>query len=196
MMRRAIVVLLAAVTSAALAAGSGTVKGTITIGAEPAADAVVLVDVPEPAPVGTPGRATMDQRNEAFVPRVLVVRTGTTVDFPNHDAVLHNVSSASRAKPFDLGMFPRGETRSVTFDTPGVVEIRCHVHPRMSAFIVVHSGPSAAVTDARGSYTIADVPPGSYGVRVWHESTGERPATVTVRENVVQPLDVRLEPRR
>jgi hypothetical protein len=124
------------------------------------------------------------------------VTVGTTVDFPNGDPVLHNVSSASPAKRFDLGMYPQGEARSVTFDSPGVVEIRCNVHPRMSAFVVVHTAPWLAVTDARGGYVIAGVPPGSYGVRVWHESLGERPATITVREDVVQPLDVRLEPRR
>jgi hypothetical protein len=127
---------------------------------------------------------------------VLAVAAGTTVDFPNEDAALHNVVSSSPAKRFDLGMYPQGETKSVTFENPGVVELRCHVHPAMSAFVVVHSGPYAAVTDARGGYTIAGVPAGHYPVRVWHETLAERETTVDVTAGGVQALDLRLEPRR
>jgi plastocyanin len=173
--------------------GTGTVKGTITTAAGPRADAVVLIDAPPaPPPPGAP-HATMDQRKETFVPHVLAVAAGTTVDFPNHDSVLHNVSAASPAKTFDLGMYPAGTVRSVTFDRPGVVAIRCNVHPRMSAWVVVHTNPWSAVTDARGRFTIAGVPPGTYPVRVWHEDLGERAATVTVHQDAVQALDMRLE---
>jgi plastocyanin len=190
------VLLVGAMAGVTPAAGTGTIKGTVTTADGPAGDAVVLVDAPpSPAPPGAP-HAVMDQRNEAFVPHVLAIAVGTTVDFPNSDPVLHNVSSASPAKQFDLGMFPPGTVRSVTFDRPGVVAIRCNVHPRMSAFVVVHSSPWVAVTDARGRYTIGGVPAGTYAVRVWHDAFDERPATVTVREEVVQPLDVRLERRR
>lgn len=193
-MRRALAALLvAAMTGTASPADTGTIKGTVTTAAGATADAVVLVDAPSSAmPAGAP-HAAMDQRNETFVPHVLAVAAGTTVDFHNGDPALHNVTSASPAKVFDLGMFARGETRSVAFDRPGVVAIRCNVHPRMSAFIVVHSNPWIAVTDARGRYTIGGVPAGTYPVRVWHEAFGERPSTVTVRADVVQPLDVRLE---
>jgi plastocyanin len=160
------------------------------------AGAVVLIDAPAAAAAPGAPHAVMDQRHETFVPHVLAVVAGTTVDFPNGDPVLHNVSSASPAKPFDLGMYPEGEVRSVTFDKPGVVAIRCNVHPRMSAFVVVHANPWAAVTDEHGGYVITGAPPGSYPVRVWHESFDERATAVTVREDVVQPLDVRLEHRR
>jgi plastocyanin len=194
MTRMAIAAMFVTAMSGMAAAGTGKVKGTVTSAAGPATDAVVLVDAPPAA--GGAAHAVMDQRNETFVPHVLAVAAGTTVDFPNSDSILHNVSSASPAKPFDLGMYPHGEVRSVTFDKPGVVEIRCNVHPRMSAFVVVHSNPWAAVTDGRGSYTITGVPAGTYTVRVWHESFAERAATVTVREDGVQPLDVRLERRR
>lgn len=185
-----------ALTGTASPADTGTIKGTVTTAAGPAADAVVLVDAPPSAvPAGTP-HAAMDQRNETFVPHVLAIAAGTTVDFHNGEPALHNVTSASPAKVFDLGMFAQGEARSVTFDRPGVVAIRCNVHPRMSAFVVVHSNPWIAVTDARGRYTIGGVPAGTYPVRVWHEGFGERPTTVTVRADVVQPLDVQLERRR
>jgi plastocyanin len=154
-----------------------------------------MVDTPpEPAAAGAP-HAVVDQRGERFVPHVLAVVAGTTVDFPNHDPVLHNVSSASPAKRFDLGMYGEGEVRSVTFDAPGVVAIRCNVHPAMSAFVVVHASPHVSVTDARGAYTIPGVPAGTHPVRVWHETLGERQTAVTLREGQVQPLDVRLEHR-
>jgi hypothetical protein len=126
----------------------------------------------------------------------VVVPIGTTVDFANHDEVLHNVSSSSPAKRFDLGMYAGGETRSVSFDEPGVVAVRCNVHPRMEAFVVVHENALAAVTDARGSYTVVGVPPGRHEVRVWQERGPERRVPVEVRAGEVQALDVRLEQAR
>jgi plastocyanin len=140
--------------------------------------------------------AVMDQRRDTFVPRVLAIPTGTTVDFPNSDPRLHNVFSTSAAKKFDLGMYDQGESKSVTFDVPGVVPVRCNVHPKMEGFVIVHANPYVAVTDARGSYTITGVPSGSYQVRVWHESLAEKRVPVVVREGQVQALDVRLEERR
>jgi plastocyanin len=190
---------IAVVAAASLVhAEPGTLKGTITTGSPPTplAGAVVLVDGPR-APAAPDARhAVVDQRREEFVPHVLAVPVGTTVDFPNHDPVLHNVSSSSPAKRFDLGMYGEGETRSVRFDTPGVVAIRCNVHPRMEAFVVVHDNALAAVTDARGTYTIVDVPAGSHEVRVWHERGAERRVPVTVAAGEVQALDVRLDRTR
>jgi plastocyanin len=191
-----VLLLLASVSAAA---GGGTVKGTVASegpGAAPLADAVVVIEGPSvPAPAGAP-HVVVDQRDQSFVPHVVAVATGTTVDFPNHDPMLHNVFSASPAKKFDLGMYDRGETRSVTFETPGVVRIGCNVHPKMEAFVVVHTNPYVAVTDAHGVYTIRDVPAGTYQLRVWHEGRAERQLPVTVRDGAVAPLDVRFEPAR
>ena len=179
------------------AAETGTVKGTISAAAGPVADAVVLmIDTPAQTAAADAPHAVIRQKDLKFSPHVLAVAAGTTVDFPNEDATLHNVVSSSPAQRFDLGMYPQGETKSVTFENPGVVELRCHVHPAMSAFVVVHSGPYAAVTDARGGYTIAGVPAGHYPVRVWHETLAERATTVDVTAGGVQALDLRLEPRR
>jgi len=177
------------------AAEPGTVKGTISTASGPVADAVVLIDTPAQTVAPDAPHAVMRQRDMKFSPHVLAVAAGTTVDFPNDDTVLHNVVSSSPAKRFDLGMYRQGETKSVLFDQPGVVDIQCHAHPAMSAFVVVHSGPYAAVTDARGGYTIGGVPAGHYAVRVWHETLAERGATVDVTAGGVQALDVRLEPR-
>jgi plastocyanin len=178
-----------------VAAEPGTVKGTISGAAGPVADAVILIDTPAQPTAPDAPHAVIRQRDMKFSPHVLAVAAGTTVDFPNDDTVLHNVVSSSSAKRFDLGMYPQGETRSVTFDNAGVVEIECHAHPAMSAFVVVNSGPYVAVTDARGGYTIAGVPAGRHPVRVWHETLAERMTTVDVTAGGVQALDVRLEPR-
>ena len=178
------------------AADHGTLQGTVSTASGPVADAVVLLATPAQTIAPDAPHAVIRQRDMKFSPHVLVVAAGTTVDFPNEDAVLHNVVSSSPAKRFDLGMYPHGETKSVTFDNPGVVEIQCHVHPAMSAFVVVHSSPHAAVTDVRGNYTIGGVPAGHYPVRVWHETLAERVTTVEVPADGVQSLDLRLEPRR
>ena len=193
MIGRATVAMLLAVRVAA--AGSGAVKGTVSGPTGPVPDAVVLIEGPAlPAGAGA-AHVVIDQRNETFVPHVVAVAVGTTVDFPNHDPVLHNVFSTSSAKRFDVGMYGAGETRSVTFDTPGVVRVACNVHPKMEAFVVVHVNPYAAVTDAKGTYTVAGVPEGSYQLRVWDETLAERRLPVTVRSGQVEALDVRLAPQ-
>jgi plastocyanin len=176
--------------------GTGAIKGTITGGAAPGtpvANAAVLLMGPSIPTAADAAHAVMDQRRDSFVPRVLAIAAGTTVDFPNDDPRLHNVYSASAAKKFDLGMYGEGGHKSVTFDVPGVVAVRCNVHPKMEGYIVVHANPYVAVTDARGSYTITGVPAGSYTVRVWAERLTEKEVPVVVREGQVQPLDVRLE---
>jgi len=196
-MRRAWIAAWLLATAAGVGATeSGTVKGTVSAASGPVADAVVLIDTPAEAVVPGAPHAVIRQRDMKFSPHVLVVPAGTTVDFPNDDPVLHNVVSSAPAKHFDLGMYPQGETKSVTLDAPGVVAIRCNVHPDMSAFVVVHASPHTAVTDARGNYTIGGLPPGRYPVRVWHETLAERSTTVTVTAGGVQALDLRLEPRR
>jgi len=114
-------------------------------------------------------RATMDQHGEAFVPHVLAITVGTTVDFPNSDPVFHNVFSLSKTKPFDLGRYSRGKSKAIRFDRPGVVQVFCDIHSHMSAFILVFAHRYFAVTDPSGRYEIDRVPPGTYSVTVWHE---------------------------
>jgi plastocyanin len=184
---------------AAIAAAPGAVKGRVTSEgsrATPVANAVVTIDGPASPASPEALHAVMDQREGTFIPHVLAVVVGTTVDFPNHDRTLHNVFSGSSAKKFDLGMYGEGETRSVTFDKPGVVRIGCNAHPAMGAFVVVHSSPLVAVTDATGSYTIEGVPAGSHRLRVWHESLAEREAPVVVHEGQTEHLDMRLQSPR
>lgn len=137
-----------------------------------------------------PGRAVMDQRNETFVPRLLAVQTGTTVDFPNSDSTYHNVFSLSRARRFDLGRYAAGRTKSVRFDRPGVVRVFCDIHSHMSAFVVAFNHPYFRVTDADGRFRIDNVPPGAYTVVGWYEGEARTQRSVTVTAGAVADLEL------
>jgi len=124
----------------------------------------------------------LDQRNETFVPHVLAITTGTTVQFLNSDKTYHNVFSLSKPKRFDLGRYPTGSSKSVRFDRPGIVRVFCEIHSHMSAFILVFAHRHFAVTNARGEYRIDGLPPGTYTVAVWHPVLAAKPRTVRVPE--------------
>jgi len=138
------------------------------------------------------GHAVMDQRNETFVPHVLAITTGTTVDFPNSDRIYHNVFSLSKTARFDLGRYAVGHSRAVRFDHPGIVRVFCDIHSHMNAFILVFSHPFFAVTDADGRYRIDNVPPGTYGVIAWNEGVSSDAQTVTVPDGAAAELDFTL----
>lgn len=126
------------------------------------------------------GRASMDQRDQAFVPHVLAITVGTTVDFPNSDLTFHNVFSLSKTKSFDLGRYSRGKSKSVRFDRPGVVQVFCDIHSHMRAYILVFAHRYFAVTDRAGAFSIGRVPPGTYTLAVWHEGEVRDTRAVTV----------------
>jgi plastocyanin len=134
-------------------------------------------------------RATLDQRDEAFVPYVLPIRVGTTVDFPNRDKTYHNVFSLSRVKRFDLGRYAQGRSKSVRFDKPGVVRVFCDIHSHMSAFILVFAHRFFAATGPEGRYRIPGVPPGSYEVSVWTDGKVRETRAVRVQAGAVAELD-------
>jgi plastocyanin len=142
---------------------------------------------PEPAQ-----HAVMDQRNETFVPHLLAVMTGTTVDFPNSDRFYHNVFSLSKTKTFDLGRYAVGNTKSVRFDRPGIVRVFCDIHSHMNAFILVFSHPFFTVTDEEGRYHIENVPPGSYNAIAWNEGVSSEPKPLTVPDGGTTELDFAL----
>jgi plastocyanin len=127
-----------------------------------------------------PARATLDQRNERFVPHVVAVTVGSTVDFPNNDRTYHNVFSLSKTKRFDLGRYAAGHSKSVRFDRPGIVRVFCDIHSHMNAFILVFAHRYFAVTDAAGRYEIENVPPGTYTLSAWFDGGVRDQRTVTV----------------
>jgi plastocyanin len=137
-------------------------------------------------------RAVMDQRNETFVPHVLAIATGTTVDFPNSDKFYHNVFSLSKARAFDLGRYAAGNSRPVRFDRPGIVRVFCDIHSHMNAFILVFSHPFFGMTDREGRYRIENVPAGTYGVIAWNEGLSSEAKPITVPDGGVAELDFTL----
>lgn len=136
-----------------------------------------------------PQRARMDQRHETFLPNVLAVTVGTTVDFPNNDSTYHNVFSLSRARRFDLGRYAQGRSKSVRFDRPGIVRVFCDIHSHMSAFIIVFNHRYFATTDGEGRYRIDAIPPGTYTVVAWHDGSNRDTRTVTIPDAGAVELD-------
>jgi plastocyanin len=114
-------------------------------------------------------RAEIVQKNKKFIPHVLAVPVGSQVDFPNFDPIFHNAFSSFSGQPFDVGLYPPGTSRSVTFKREGVVRVFCNIHQTMSAIIVVVKTPWYGVTNAQGRFQIAGVPPGDYRMRVFYE---------------------------
>jgi len=200
-----LVVVLVVTPSAMLGAdpsGAGIVKGSITIGGKPATGAVVSIEGLSKEQLKTqmslhkPQKRMIDQRNLKFIPTVVAVMVGESVDFPNNDKSWHNVYSKGGANDFDLGLYPPGKIRSKKFDKPGVSRILCNAHPDMEAFVVVKDHPFFSVTDNRGNYQIENVPLGKVRVQTWYPNLEVRSETVEiVRDGEVFALNVDLKKR-
>jgi plastocyanin len=138
--------------------------------------------------------AKMDQKNLKFVPHVLPILSGTTVDFVNSDDVLHNVFSPDKCcVKFNLGSWPKGQSKSFTFSEPGcAATLLCNVHPEMEGYVYVVETPYYAVSAADGSYDIKDVPAGKYTLKIWHEKLKGQEVTVQVPDkgNVTADFDI------
>jgi plastocyanin len=132
----------------------------------------------------------MSQANERFEPHVLPVLHGSVVRFPNRDNVYHNVFSLSSARKFDLGRYPKGESKSVMFGKNGFVQIFCRIHSDMSAIIVVMANSFFVTPDSIGRFAIENVPAGDYTVVGWHERT--KPAAQRVRVVAGQSTTINL----
>jgi len=117
-------------------------------------------------------RPKLAQVDQCFMPRVVSVPAGGTVDFPNQDPIYHNVFSVSTTRRFDLGKYPKGQSRSVTFPKAGVVNVYCDIHSDMAAFVLVAPNRAFTQPGADGSFAMPDVPPGRYTLRVWHPDFG------------------------
>jgi len=158
----------------------------------PLAGAVVVAEPAVAAPrPRTPLQATMDQRDLSFVPDVLVVRTGTAVEFPNSDKVRHQVYSFSGAKTFKLSLYAGRAHPPVVFDKPGLVTLGCNIHDGMIGHIVVTDSPWFGRTDAQGHLAFTSLPDGSYTVRIWHARIADAPSQL---ERAVQLADGRAAP--
>lgn len=182
-MRTRFLWLVALTVFASSSAYAGSISGMVKCtGARNNADAVVYIDAildrtfPPP-----PEHGKIDQKGMLFIPHVLPVLAGTTVDFLNSDRVRHNVFTPDKcAERFNLGSWPQGQTRSYTFNQPCAATLLCNVHPEMEAFVVVVPTPYVAVTDKSGAYVIENVPDGDYTVTVWHPKLKETSRQLTV----------------
>ena len=178
---------------------AGKITGTVKVNGlrSPADILVYLVKAPPVQEDLSKTKFIMDQQNLTFNPHILPIPVGASVDFPNNDKVDHNIFSLSRTKKFNLGSYKPGDNKTVLFDKPGIVELRCDVHAEMAAYIMVLKNPYFAVTDDQGRFEIPDskhieqngikgmkdLPAGNYVLKIWHEKLKTQKQTVTIPEN-------------
>lgn len=162
------------------------------------ADAVVFIEKVGENKFDPPTEhAIVDQLNLTYVPRVVAMQKGTTVDFPNSDAVRHNVfSPPTAAFQFNLGTYPTGVVKEVLFDIVGETPLLCNVHAEMAGYVVTFENPYFAITDKDGNYTIEGVPAGKYVVKTWHEKLKELSQEVTVEPGNAATANFELKRRR
>ena len=179
---------------------AGEITGTVsTKGVRDSRDVVVyLKNVPGEflPPVE---HLRVDQKNLEFIPHILPVVVGTTVDFLNSDDVMHNVFTPDKNYDrFNLGSWPKGEIRRYTFEAECAdvcaPVMLCNVHPEMEGYVVVLENPYFAVTDKKGSFSIKDVPAGEYEIALWHNKLKGKGSTVTVPES--SSVNVELQMKR
>jgi hypothetical protein len=137
-------------------------------------------------------RGELRQEHETFLPHVLAITRGSTVDFPNDDPIFHNVFSLSSAATFDLRRYPRGQSRSQAFPKAGIVKVYCNIHSHMSATILVMDNPYFTTPELDGSFELPNLPPGEYMLIGWHERVGERRSAVRVERGKTTTIDLSL----
>lgn len=159
------------------------------IGPPPPPVAVVYLEGDFPAaPPAT--NAVLAQQHLQFAESVLPVQAGTTVEFPNHDRLFHNVFSYSRPKRFDLGRYTAGERPPPqVFDRPGVVRLNCEIHPHMRATVLVLATPHFTRTDTNGAFRLTGLPAGRYTLRAWVEEKDVREQAVELAEGTALTVD-------
>ena len=141
-----------------------------------------------PARAVAPRRSAIRQRGETFLPRVVAVPVGSFVDFPNDDPIYHNVFSLSRARTFNLGRYPKGESRAVRFDKAGLVKVFCDIHSHMTATVYVFNHPWFTAPAAEGSFELTGLPVGDLQITAWHERLGD--TTLRVKTEAGRPASI------
>jgi len=162
---------------------ASAMPGNHTVMKNSPTDAVLWVErMPPGADSSVAAKPTpkLAQHDQTFVPRVQIVVVGGSVNFPNEDPIYHNVFSVSPVKRFDLGKYPRGQSRRVTFPKAGVINVYCDIHADMSAFIVVVPNRAFTRPDAEGRFALPELPEGRYTVHAWHPDRPETRAELQV----------------
>jgi len=135
----------------------------------------------------------MDQKQCVFVPRVVVVPVGGTVEFLNSDRLLHNVRGSGKENPPFNRAQPHARTISIVFKSPEILRVDCDLHSWMRGWIVVAEHPFYAVTNEEGEFVFENVPPGKYKLQAWQETLGRANQEVTVAGEGTQTITVRME---
>jgi plastocyanin len=170
---------------------TGQVHVTGRVAGTNATTIVYAETLDEAVPV-KPGKFSIMQKNKAFIPHVLAVPVGSTVDFPNEDLIFHNVFSLSRPNPFDLGLYRNGDSVSRKFTLPATYRVFCNIHPEMAAVILVLPTSYIAETDVNGNYRL-DLPPGRYRITAWSERSQPSSVQVSVGAGGVVSGDLMLD---
>ena len=196
-----LILLLAVFSSVAILEGnafSETISGKVVIeGQAKASNVVVYLEGVAGSFQAPMKRPEMNHLNLAFQPPVLPILKGTVVNFPNSDPVFHSAFSTSPSNPFELGVYGEGSEKSLKFVKPGEVEIFCHIHPYMHAFILVLENPYFTLTDGNGKYTLSGVPKGTYIIKAWQgflRATGTK--TVTLDGEQEAAVNLVLHPQK
>lgn len=181
-----------------LVMAGGTVSGTVSCkGVKDARDTIVYIEKADGKFDPPAEHAVMDQQNLVYVPHVLPVVVGATVDFPNSDTVRHNVfSPPGSAKIFNLGTYDVGVIKSVVFDVAGETPLLCNVHAEMAGYIVSLQNPYFVATDKTGAFTIKDVPPGKYTLTSWHEKLKSASQEIEVKDGATVTANLELKKKK
>ena len=177
---------------------TGTVSGRVTLvkNGAPLADssnAIVWIEGVHSGATPSDARGTMKSERKRFTPRAVVVRKRGSVDFPNVDAVFHNVFSVSGANRFDLGLYRGGASKEKSFDESGLVRVYCNIHPAMVGFVMVVDSDFAQVTGPDGAFRFDGVPAGAHTLKVWEEEGTETPYPVQVRAQAVTDAPITVD---
>lgn len=161
-------------------AHAGDVLCKVMVGPKVLPQAVVQVLGARREPKPPAMRVVIDQKNKTFVPYVSAVVAGGTVEFRNSDDFLHNTYSKSKVSPFNFNQPKRGSRSLLKPTRPGIIEVRCHIHQTMQAWILVTDTPYFGKANAQGLLKIANVPAGTYTVKAWHPKHGTLTKKLTV----------------
>jgi plastocyanin len=190
-----LVTVLFAAAFAASAVQAGDVKGKVSgAGLKSVENVVVYLDAIPGKKFDPPSvHATMDQANMKFVPHILVISRGSTVDFKNSDQVAHNIYwpsiGGNKALRHNLTIVSPDHTKVFQFDNSGAAQLLCNLHPEMLGFVVVAPTPYFALTSSDGSFTLKNVPPGTYTLKTWSEDGKSSTQSITVTDSTAN-MDV------
>jgi hypothetical protein len=184
----------------AAAAAGGEIRGTVVVAAP---DGGVQVPPPQPIVVyltgfrqpPLPDSPVVSQKDKTFIPDLRVIVAGQSVQFTNDDPFVHNVFSSSKAREFDLGQPGPHETRTVSFPTPGLVDVFCNIHEQMYASVLVLPNRAFALVGPDGTFVIRDVPPGKHPLHAWGRQTEPFEMEVVATDGKPAEVELVLRPR-